>query len=326
MTVQLDQGIVPPNGQELYNSCITGDGLQEINQLLLENARRLIDAQLLMTLHSLTVQVRELGNTRVADQMITMLLASLDTAKRPDVSLYAIEQLRRLKDPRADMLLAQIMELPAAAQIPNLWRLASSLAEESGRKALAAQRMEQAMHLEFATRPTVINLETVRSDYAALLAKYEELITAAMTLEVDPSPDLIARVIQAADQWRTLDDDDTAACQTASRLLSKLHQTELAWDYLTTTLAENSGESGPWIALARSLSEDKRTDLADIAWTRAFEFESTNPDILLEHARMLQAAGRVNPARTLLQQVSSGEWQPRFGRTKTEAQSLLNAL
>ena len=254
------------------------------------------------------------------------LLASLDAKARPDVSLCAIEQLRRMKDPRADKLLDQVMELPMADQIPSLWRFASKLAEDSGRKRLAAERLERAIQLEFATRPSMINIQTVRTDYAELLAKFEELITASTTLELAPPADLTARIVQAADQWRTLDDDDTAACQTAARLLGKLNSKDLAWDYLTTPLAENSGESAPWIALARSLGTDTQTDLAHMAWTQAFELESTNPEILLEHARMLQAAGRVVPAKVLLKQAVDGTWQPRFAGAVQQCRELLKSF
>ncbi|MEJ7591773.1 MAG: hypothetical protein WKF77_09505, partial [Planctomycetaceae bacterium] len=190
LLAHLDQGFVPPIGTELYNASISGDGQKQIDELFLESAKRLVDAHLLMTLHSLSVQIRELGNTHIADQMMTLLLASLDAKQRPDVSICAIEQLRRMKDSRADKLLDQVMELPMADQLPGLWRFASKLADDSVRKRLAAERLERAIQLEFATCPTVINIQTVRSDYAGLLAKYEELLTASTTLEVAPPADL----------------------------------------------------------------------------------------------------------------------------------------
>jgi hypothetical protein len=326
LLAHLEQGFVPLIGTELYNACISNDGQKPIDELLLETARRLVHARMLMTLHSMSVQMRELGNTNIADQMMTLLLASLDAKERPDVSLYAIEQLRRMKDPRADKLLDQVIQLPMADQVPGLWRFASKLAEDSGRKRLAAERLERAIQVEFATRPAVINIETVRSDYAEILAKYEELITASTTLELAPPADLAARIVQAADQWRILDEDDTAACQTASRLLARLNSKDLAWDYLTTPLAENSGESAPWIALARSLGTDTQTDLADMAWTQAFALESTNPEILLEHARLLRSAGRVVPSNVLLKRVVDGTWQPRFAGAVQQCRDLLGSL
>ena len=326
LTEQLQYGVVPPIGQELYNSCVSNNGQADMDTMLLDNAKQLADLQLLMTLNLLTVQIRELGNSKAADQMMTLLLAALDTKTRPDVSLYAIEQLRRMKDPRADRLLDQVMELPMAEQVPNLWRFASQLADESGRKRLAAERLEKAIQLDFASRPAIINIQTVRSDYAELLAKYAELIDASSTLEVAPPADLGAHIVQAADQWRTLDDDDHAACQTASRLLAKLNLQDLAWDYLTTPLAVNSGESAPWIELARSLGTDQQTDMASMAWTQAFALESTNPEILIEHARLLQTASRSAVAKELLNQVIGGSWQPRFSGSVQYAQGLLNSL
>ena len=312
LTVQVEQGFVPPIDAEIYKSFVGTDGQPAMDELLLTISWRLVDARMLQTAQLLAIQIRQLGNTKVADQILTTILSVLDAKQRPDVALQAIEQLRQLKDPRADRLLNQVMELPMADQIPSLWRFASALAADSGRTRLATERLERAMQIEFATRPKVINIETVRSDYSGLLAKFEELITASATLEVALPVDLAANIIQAADQWRTLDEDDTASCQTASRLLAKLNMKDVAWDYLTTPLAENSGESAPWIALARTLATDNETDLAHTAWTRAFEFETTNPEILLEHAQLLQTAGRLAPAKALLQQITTNQWQPRF--------------
>ena len=326
LDAHLRQGVVPPIGPELYRACSVTHGQPKLDELLMKDARQLADAQMLMTLNSLAVQMRELGNTKVADQMMTLLLASLNTKHRPDVSLFAIEHLRQMKDSRADKLLDQVMELPMANQIPELWRFASKLANESGRKRLAAERLERAIMLEFANCPNTINIETVRSDYAELLAKYDELITAAATLEVAPPDGLSASIIQAADQWRTLDEDDTTACQSAARLLAKLNRTDLAWDYLVTPLAESSGESAPWIALARHLGNDKQIDLADMAWSRAFEFETTNPEILLDHAILLQSAGRTAQAKAVLKSVADGTWQPRFSATIQKIKELLQAM
>lgn len=213
-----------------------------------------------------------------------------------------------------------------ADQIPQLWRFASKLAEESGRKRLAAKRLEHAIPLKFATRPTTINIATVRDDYAALLAKFDEMITAAATLEVAPPDGLSASIVLVADQWRTLDEDDTTACHTAARLLAKLNRTDLAWDYLVTPLAEISGESGPRIELARKLGNEKQIDLADMAWSRAFEFESTNPEILLNHAILLQSAGRSVHAKGVLQRVADGRWQPRFSGVVQKIRELLQTL
>ena len=78
----------------------------------------------------------------------------------------------------------------------------------------------------------------------------------------------------------------------------------IAWDDLTTPLAENSGETAPSIALARSLGGEKQIDLADRAWATAFQVKSTNPEIRLEHAQLLQGKVRPQSATALLKRVT----------------------
>jgi RNA polymerase sigma factor (sigma-70 family) len=237
-------------------------------------------------------------------------------------AMYAIDNLRALRNARSEQLLDQRPELPTTSQRPAIWRFASVVAEKAGGKRLAVERLQHAIQLAFSTRPTTINIEIVRADDATLLAKYDVLITAAITLEVAPTTKLAEKIVQATDQWRSLDQDDTAACHTAANLPGKLKQTELAWDYLTTPLAENSGESAPWIVLARSPGSDHQTTLASMAWNRAFEFKSTNPKILLEHAQMRIANGKSSTAKSLLQQIVTSEWQPRFSATIETARQL----
>ncbi len=324
---QLDSGTMPVIGEELYKAYVTGPkGNELFAELITSEAKRLLETQRLMTVNLLAIQISQLGDLPLADRLMTMLIEKLNVEQRPDVSLLAIEHLRRFNDPRAATLLDRMLELPSVSDLPQIWRFAATMAESSGHKRLAIDRMELAIQMEFATRPTTINIETVRADYTALLAKYKELINAAATLETAPPEGLAERIIQAADQWRSLDDDDTAACQTAARLLAKLHQKDMAWDYQITPLAENSGESAPWINLARQLTTDKSFILADMAWSRAFEFESSNPEILLEHAKMRLESKSKDAAKALLQRIESGSWQPRFQQSVQEAGRLLMSL
>ena len=163
----------------------------------------------------------------------------------------------------------------------------------------------------------------MRRDYGELLSRYEQVIESSITLDADPPADLLVRVLKAADHWRSLDDDDTAVCHVAARIIKKLGDRDLAWDYLTTPLAMNPKESSSWRTLAQKLSGEKQIDLADLAYERAFEFEKTTPDILFEHAQLLQANGYPDEARKLLNRVVSGSWQPRFQGTKSKAQQML---
>lgn len=70
---------------------------------------------------------------------------------------------------------------------------------------------------------------------------------------------------------------------------------------------------------------ENQIDLAEMTWARAFEFETTNPGILVEHAAFLKTAGRNAEAKILLKQVTNGSWQPRFSKTIEQAETILQS-
>jgi tetratricopeptide (TPR) repeat protein len=321
----LESGVVldiDPSIRAAFRS--TPDGVSRWDQLIEEAQSRLLDRDQLRTALLLSVQLGELGDEQSADKLFDAVLDGLPVAKRPDVALLAVEHLRRSDSlERADSLLSRALEIDTIGRAPQLWRYAANLADQSGRKRLALARLESAVDLEFSNRPDTINLEALRRDYGDLLSRYEQIVDSSITLEVDPPADLLVRVLKAADHWRTLDDDDTAVCHVAARIIKKLGDRDLAWDYLTTPLAINPKESSSWRTLAQKLSGEKQIDLADLAYERAFEFEKTNADILFEHAQLLQSNGRPEDARQLLKRIVGGSWQPRFQGTKSKAQQML---
>ena len=134
----------------------------------------------------------------------------------------------------------------------------------------------------------------------------------------------MSRVVKAADRWRALDVDDTLACQSAARILQQLGAKELAWDYLTTPLADRPNESAPWTGLAQTLRQQGQVDLADRAYATAFEIEPTNAQLLWDRAQLLQQMGRYDKARHLYREIGNGNWQPRFNRIQTQAKSYVN--
>jgi tetratricopeptide (TPR) repeat protein len=184
-------------------------------------------------------------------------------------------------------------------------------------------RQEQAMELEFADLPDLVNLEAVRGSYGQLLGGYEQLAAAIVALEKDPPRELLAKVIRAADRWRSIDPDDTAACQSAARVLQTLGLKDLAWDYLTTPLAERSTEAAPWQNLAQALKQQGDFALADRAYATAFEVEPTNAQMLWERAQLLQQTGKIEQARELYRKIADSNWQPRFNGLKNQARNYL---
>src|SRR5512138_2069736 len=125
----------------------------------------------------------------------------------------------------------------------------------------------------------VVDVQAVRAAYGQLLEQYATLAGIVQGLKGDAGKDLTVKVIRYADRWRAIDPDPTQACQSAARALHRLGATELAWDYLTTPLAEKSNEAQPWVNLASALQQQGDMDLADRAYATAFEREPTNAQV-----------------------------------------------
>jgi tetratricopeptide (TPR) repeat protein len=185
--------------------------------------------------------------------------------------------------------------------------------------ARALRYNEQAIELEYRNLPDVVNLQMIRQDYGQLLARYQQLASAITTLEAEPPQSFLARVIRAADRWRAIDPDPTAACQTVARIFGDLGASELAWDYLTTPLAARPNEAAPWVSMAQMLRQQGHLELADRAYVSAFEAEATNAQILWDRAQVLLEAGRKDDAQRLMQQIADGQWPRQFNWIQTRA-------
>lgn len=322
----LARSVVPVLDADIRNEFAEQDAAADWQRVIREAAFELVNESRFVAALMLSRQLRQLGDTDVADQILDAVLADLPAADHPVDSLLVIEQLAQRSDARADTLFGEIQDLPLLQDVAPIWRLAAAAADAADRPREALDRLEKAITIEFRTRPEVINVDTVNADYSDLLTRLEQLADAARMLESEPPTGLATRVIRAADQWRSLVEDDTQACQQAARILGKLDLTDTAWEYLTTPLAGRAGEAEPWKSLATSLTDEQRIDLADMAWTRAFEMESTDPGILLAHARMLHSHRRNAKARQLTRQIVEGSWQPRFSNIVAQAEQLLQQL
>jgi tetratricopeptide (TPR) repeat protein len=324
LTNLLQSGSMPRIDAEIRTLYREHNGEPSWNKLVADIGGRILESGLPRTALMFSIQLRSLGDSEAAGWLLQQVLDSIDPAERPDVALLAIEQLRALQNNQSWDLMAAVVQVQELSEWSDLWHYAATVADEAGRKRRALDHLEHAVQLDFRNRPDVINLQSLRADYSSLLQRFEELVDASATLELPPPEELMARIIRAADQWRSIDDDDTQCCQMAARILTKLNRRDLAWAYITTPLAESSGESTQWISLAESLSGQNQWELADVAWQRAFEFEQTNPDILLRHAELLQANGQIRRSRQLLQRIIQGSWQSRFSGTVNKARQLLN--
>ena len=226
---------------------------------------------------------------------------------------------------RADALFQPLLSDEKLNRHPFLWRLGAALAEKHGMTARSVACLDRAMDLEYARLPDEVNLEAVRSQFGALLERYQQLADSIATLQTEPSSDIVTRVVRAADRWRSLDSDDTVACQAAARVLSRLGARELAWEYVTTPFGDKPSETPQWLGLGQTLRGQSEFELADRAFSLAFEAESTNAQILWDHAQMFEQCGRSADARLIYRQIADGQWNAEFESIQTQARKYLSA-
>jgi tetratricopeptide (TPR) repeat protein len=185
--------------------------------------------------------------------------------------------------------------------------------------------LERALDAEFQKLPETIDVQAVRQEYGRLLGHYQGLVDAMNALNVKPPAGFAAKVVRASDRWRALDQGSADACQATARILRALGDRELAWEYLTTPVAFQPAESGPWSQLAAALQRTGDRGLADRALRSACAAEPTNADLLWERAQNLRQAGRGAEAREVLRRIADGTWQPRFQPTQARARGMLGA-
>jgi Tfp pilus assembly protein PilF len=156
-----------------------------------------------------------------------------------------------------------------------------------------------------------------------LALKRQELERLQRRADLVTHQDFLAKVVKAADRWRSLDPDNVEVCQLAARILQIVGAKELAWDYVTTPIGMKPNEAAPWLGLANSLRQEAEFELADRAYSMAYGAEPTNADILWNRAQNLQQFGKLDQARTLYRQIADGTWQPRFQGIVQQARGYL---
>ena len=126
------------------------------------------------------------------------------------------------------------------------------------------------MRLEFASLPDTVNVESLRADYNRLFDRFATFVDKSLAEGNALPKDLIERVTQATDAWRSVDPDPTVACQRAAKLLQLIGLYDDAWDYWTTPLVNTANSSAAWTTLATALAETNQIHRASQAWNEAF--------------------------------------------------------
>jgi predicted Zn-dependent protease len=302
----------------------SNNGQQAWEKLWQDHAQSLVARHARRAAVMVAWQCRQLNDARLSDKLLDLALSGMSKEEQYGTSLAAVEMLWHSGGfDRADALIEPLLADERYARSPWLWRIASQIADRRGRTASCVARLERAMDIEYRHIPEKYDVEAVREQYAELMQKYQKLVDAIASLEQTPSPTLVASVVRAADRWRKLDTDPTAASQAAAKALYAVGAGDLAWDYVTTPLADKPNEASPWQATAAWLAEQGNVEMADRAYRTAFEAEATNAQILWDHAKMLERGGRFAEAQKLFQRIADSEWQPRFAGLKGQTQEIL---
>jgi hypothetical protein len=329
--------------REAYRLCLEGGELPPIDgsfrqalredggdagawtALLRETARRLREEGQPFAVLALARQCALLDDPRLAGELIDDVLArAAGEPQRLPVSVAALQDLWDSHQyERADRLLRALLADDAFAGRASLWRLAAKFAAERHQAERHAECLGRALELEYQHLPEVIDLAGVRRDYGELLAYYERLAGALATLHQPPPRDFLVRVVSAADRWRALDVDGTAACQSTARIFKALGQDDLAWDYLTTPLGGRPGDPQAALQLARALAGEGQRELAERAYRVAGAADPSNAQVVWERAANLEELGRAGEGRQVLRELADGTWPEQYQELQRQARSRL---
>ena len=281
-------------------------------------------------LMALAEQLRSLEESELANMFYTEALIELKPADDPRKLQLLYGYVRRAEDwERAREFLTELLKDPKLAKQSALWREAAAISKELGDLDESLRHLEQALNLEFQKLPDAVDLKPFRGTYGILFDEYKTLADKYKTYDANQvqakslPKDFLARVQAMADRWRTIDPDDTDVCQRAARIASQLGEPDIAWGYWTTPLAEKPGDSTAWRNLAKEMGARSSTELSARAFDQAFEIESTNPEILYEHAMMLRQAGEEDSAKKKLNEIVNGSWGRKFNGTRSKASRAL---
>jgi len=290
-------------------------------------AKKLIGNEAPFAVVALAEACLTLEETELADELFASVFDDEEVESSPRLAAVALPFLtKRERHAEAEHCFQTLLSVPQLAANASLWRHASTNAKALGDFDEAARRLEHALQLEFDRQPELIDVEQFRTHYNSAFDLMAETVTEAQNTGSPLPGDLAGRIRELGDRWRSIDPDATQPCFRTARLLSEMGLPFDAWNYWTSPLASVPNNSGAWSSLARELGSRQQIGRASMAWDEAFAWESTNPDYLLNHARLLSENGQLDKASSLLRKIANGKWQPRFQQTKKSAAELQEAL
>jgi tetratricopeptide (TPR) repeat protein len=321
----LKAGFLPPIDADFLKAFQPNKRQEEWRALMRKAARQLVEEDARPAVIGLSWQARQVGDQALGNELFKTATADVRADEDLATVFAMVEYLYHTgRHAEADAALRPVLDIPICARWPALWRLAAKLAEPQGHTARALEYQERSTLLKHERHRKAIPLEMVRNDYRGLLDRYRQLAESVTTDDMQPSQELLGRIVRVADRWRVADPEPKEACHTAARIFSNLGAAELAWDYVTTPLAAEPAKAVPWKELAEELRQQVQLDLAERVYASAFAAEPGNPQHLWDRAQVLFQAERPAEARQLLKQIAEGPWPPAHQALRSQAQKRLH--
>lgn len=302
----------------------TNQPCEQWGSLVLEAAHTLQEEGRRIELIAVARRCLGLNESGLAAAVFRLAIEDQDLATRPELNIFALRYAKEANDWKlAEECVQRALADLELAKVSKLWRDAAEIARRREKFVEWIEFLDKAYQIEFADLPKAVNLDAFRQDYGKLFDQFE--LRTAQLMDAGTSEKLAFAIIlqKAAARWREIDVNDADVCFRTARMLSKLGLPTAAWNYWTTPLAETPDQSAAWQAFASAMVGEERFLAADRAWSTAFECESTNPELLIQHAQFLRTIKQESRARELLHKIVNETWQPRFDATKQRAQELL---
>jgi ferric-dicitrate binding protein FerR (iron transport regulator)/tetratricopeptide (TPR) repeat protein len=346
-TAAITAGVLPPIDGDLRLALLGDKGDDDAwDELMHQTAAQLTANKRRTAVVRLAWQCWQVGDQPLATRLLELALQGPPEGDdKLAVTLAAVEFLWQTRQlPQADQLLEGLRQDAQFKDRPGLWRLAARLAQERGMEDRSLNCLEQALDLEYAHLPEVVDLQALRNDYGRLLRHYQAVANSQVPgmggagvaggmgmpaggMGMPPGgmtePDLLAKAVRAADRWRALDRETGSACEAAAAVAAASGEEDVAWDYLTTPYATAAHGGNVWRDLGERLSREGKPHLADRAFRAACRQEPENAQLLWERIQNLRHAGLAVQAEPLLRRLAEGEWPPQYRGMRSQARRLL---
>jgi ferric-dicitrate binding protein FerR (iron transport regulator)/tetratricopeptide (TPR) repeat protein len=321
----LDADCAPPLAEEVKSTFFSGNGgpdawRQFVEHLTGQILRRRVDPSAL----AIARQLHKLGEAEAAERVFAAATGSASPQAQIPLALAAVSYLRSTgQDARAAARLEPLLADERGRRVPGLWRLAAAMAKQRGLPARSAEYLDQALDLEYTQASEKLELQRLRTDYRELLERYRDAGDGLAGAGADAQQRVVARVVRAADRWRSVDADTGDACRLAADALSRLGAVDLAWDYATSPLAGGAEASINWDERGREYHRQGQYELAQRAYALLFEADPANAQVLWNRAQALLEAGGRDRAHALLEELTRGSWDPKYDWIRRQAEQTL---